>query len=60
MFNLPSVTITGIEISDMFFNFVNPDYPVKEQAIDLLYAYPSFKHAGITPEMLTEDYYNRV
>ncbi len=59
---LPSGTLTGLEISDLFFNSINEyqDYSdVKRQAYEFLNNLPSLK-ATITAEQLAQNFFDRL
>jgi len=58
---LPDVSISGLELSDLFFNYPNlTDNSIKEQAQDFLNSLPSLEAQGVTVEFLIEDYNNRL
>lgn len=58
---LPDVKISGIELSDLFFNYPNNnDYTTRELARSFLSDLPMLKAQGITEDLLVEDYYSRL
>jgi hypothetical protein len=61
MYNLPQVTLSSVELSDLFFNYhLLSQFTVEQSAEDFLNMMPSIKNAGVTIEMLVKDYNDRV
>ena len=61
-YKLPNATITGLEISDLFFNMAatyEDENDVKIQANDFLNSLPSLKRV-ITATALTQDFFDRL
>lgn len=71
---LPAVTLTGPEISDLFFNRENPSFKnhclgilggsrmsaLERDAEAFLDSLPSLREAGITPDDLVRDFLRRL
>jgi len=61
MDRLPNVSITGLELSDLFFNYPKIDGDNLEvSAGEFLNEFPSLKKQGITAKVLIEDYNRRL
>lgn len=61
MYKLPQVTLSNVELSDLFFNYHKSEtYTVEESANDFLNFLPSLESAGVTVEMLVNDYNERL